>query len=56
MQAELEKNLDGSVQLRLLTDHGYVDLMFVSEDEFLGVVAGQHVGAALAVLRDLPVS
>lgn len=51
MNYELEQNEDGSVQLRLSTPEGLVDLVFVDNDQFLSLVAGQHLPTARQVLN-----
>jgi len=47
---EIETNVDGTVQLRLTTEKGFVDLVFVNADQFLGMVAGQHEANARRLL------
>ena len=51
---EIELRTDGSIQVRLATKQGFIDLVFVDEKQFLGFVAGQHVDTAKQVLSLLP--
>ena len=48
---EIEINPDGSIQIRLCTDFGFVDLLFVDDEQFIGMVAGQHQDDARKLLE-----
>ena len=52
MNAELEINEDKTVQLRLVTNNGFVDLVFTDEQQLLGLVAGQHRDNARKLLAE----
>jgi hypothetical protein len=49
-QYELDENEDGTVQLRLHTQHGLLDLVFSEKEQVLRYVAGQHLEIAKKVL------
>lgn len=48
---ELETNIDHSIQLRIHTPKGMVDLVFTDGQQFLDLVAGQHVPTATELLQ-----
>lgn len=50
---EIEINCDNSIQLRLCTDFGFVDLVFVDDEQFIGTVAGQHQDDARKLLQQV---
>lgn len=52
-QYEIEKRQDGSIQVRLSTPFGYIDLVFVDGVEFIKFVAGEHAEAARTLLESL---
>ena len=49
---EVEISHGGTVQLRLTTNHGFVDLVFEDGQQFMGLVAGEHKKNARQLLDE----
>ena len=53
-KCEITREFGGpSIQVRMSTAYGLIDLVFKDEQEFLAMVAGQHVDEAKAMLAAL---
>ena len=52
---EIEKRSDNSIQFRLYSQQGIIDLVFLDEHEFLIFIAGQHKQNAEKLLTCLKI-
>jgi hypothetical protein len=52
---EIEKRSDNSIQVRLYSQQGIIDLVFLHEHEFLIFIAGQHKQNAEKLLTCLKI-